>query len=280
MAFVIVGFFAPTINSLEPNKETILIEGISERIDYIRSKNYKLKLIPRFVTDKHDTGKPVQIYIQKTDILTTLGKNKKKKTDFNLYQSTPFYNSRPILVTNQKLKDLCPIKKLIIHYQNTVDIVGVLLSAENKLHDIHTISIKNNEEMVDYELIESFLINHRFALIDSDAFLTFENKNPTIKPIIIKHLDDLNLTEIKDPNAIVALNTNTFNYYVPFNKFAPCQENTLYHSGNPGDRLKDLIIFGTAKTMVSFAVKMKENKIIFLENLKQFGFLLVSFNKK
>lgn len=305
MALVIVGLHPPTINDFNEN-DVILIEGISERIDYIRSKKFNFKLIPRFVTDKYDSGKQITIHIKKTDVLTTL--RRKKLKDFNLYQSMPFYDSRPILVTTQKLKDIFPIKKLIINYQNTTDIIGVLLSAENKLHDISTILIKNNESNIDYELIRSFLKNHVFSEIEQSNYITFENKKPTFNSKIIRKIQEfydmllsndsqrtlssvgsldnadkgtLSSSGFLDKVDILALNPNDTNTYIPFNKYFPCQENTLYHSGNTEhERLKNLIIFGSLKTMTKFFLKMKEKKIVLLENLKNEGFLLVSFNKK
>lgn len=287
MTVVVVGYIKnfklPLTTST--NEEVKIIEGVSERIDYIRANNLEKKesftLVPKYVTDISDSGKQTIIFIKKIDILMNLRK-KKKYSEFGYIQSTPFFDSRQILVVAQKLKDLFPINTLVINYGSVTDSISYLKSAGAQIYNIQSIFIHN--KVKSKEVLE-FLNDHHFKINEENNnttdYISFKNDKPNIKSLIFKEPSDiLDYIQVQgDIDAdIIAINWNT-QLYLPFDKFFPCKDSTIYFDGNSfSERIKNLVLFGNGPTMIRLANVLKDKRIIFLESLKIEGFQFTSFN--
>jgi hypothetical protein len=297
MTIVVVGYIKdfklPCSRSC--SKEDVkIVEGVSERIDYIRSNNLEKKesftLIPKFVTDTD--GKQLMIFIQKIDILTSLRK-KRKPVDFSKVQSRPFFDSRQILVTTQKLKDLFPINTLIINWGTVFDTISYLKSAETQIYDISTIFI---HKKIQNEEVTKFLNNHYFTIHNEDKennkedkennkedadYVIFENNKPNIKSLIFKEPNDIleyTLVPEHDLCDIIALNWN-IHMHLPFDRYFPCRDHTIYFdSKTDSQRIKNTILFGNSSTMIRLAEILNDKRVIFLDSLRSEGFNLASFN--
>lgn len=284
MTIVVVGYIKDFKLPCNSDNDVKIIEGVSERIDYIRVNNLEKKesftLIPKFVTNIVDSGKQITIFIQKIDILSSFRKKRRVKVQFGQVQSNPFYDSRQILVTAQKLKDLFPINVLIINWGSISDTIGYLKSADSQIYDIQSIYI---HKKIESDQVTKFLNDHHFLQNndnDSADYIQFNNKKPNIKSLIFKNPEELleykNTTDADNAD-IFAINWG-IQMYLPFDKFFPCKDMTIYYdSKSHSERIKNTILFGNINTMVHLTKVIKDKRVLFLDTLKNEGFILNEF---
>lgn len=285
MTIIVVGYikdFEKNLSSFTESADQVLVvEGVSERIDYIRANNLEQKesfrLIPKFVTNAVETGKQITIFIQKIDILSSLRK-KRKVVQFGQVQSTPFFDSRQILVTTQKLKDLFPIDTLIINWGSTRDTLSYLESAESYIYNIETIFI--HQSLFSDELF-TFLDKVHFQpsndIIENNNYIKFSNNKPNIKTLIFKDTWGVLEVEQTDSSDIFAIDWGT-GIHIPFAKFFPCKDSVIYFSSKfRSERIKNTVLFGNVGTMIRLAKVIEDKRILFLDTLKNEGFILNEF---
>jgi hypothetical protein len=272
---VIVGF-SKNIN-IQPG--SILIEGISERIDYIRSngleKKFNFTLIPKFVTNKKTTQ--VSVFIQKIDILTSL-RNKKKAPKFGHVQLTPFYDSKEILVTSVRLATIPNIHKLVINCSNYSNILNILQSLDNQIYNISEILLKPTTMYG----VTPFLKEHYFEESESTeggSYQIFKNKKPNIINLTFKDPSELleyTTLESKDKTPADFYTIGDTQYQISYERFYPPVHQTLYikRSTANSNRIKDAIIYGSTETMIELSKILTSKKILFFDTLKGYHFLL------